>query len=271
MRVRAAPLAWRDADSDRNLVSALARRCGAVEVLDLQTTDESAGAVAWRDVLRGLAEDDPTALERLDPQAVPLLARWRPPRSRRGLVVMFTGLSGSGKSTLARDVARRITAESDRAVSLLDGDVVRRMLSSELGFDKASRDLNVRRIGFVAAEVAKHGGTALCAPIAPYAATRAAVRRMVEAQGDFVLVHVNTPIEECERRDLKGLYAKARAGLIPEFTGVSDPYETPTDAELAVDTSTIPRTEAADMVLRHLRLGDWLPAHDAMTTMEGSP
>ena len=128
---------------------------------------------------------------------------------------MFTGLSGSGKSTLARDVSEWISTHSDRTVSLLDGDVVRTMLSSGLGFSKADRELNVRRIGYVGAEVARHGGIAICAPIAPYAATREAVRAMAQAVGDFVLVHVNTSLEECERRDLKGLYAKARARAHP--------------------------------------------------------
>ena len=129
-------------------------------------------------------------------------------------------------------------------MSLLDGDDVRRLLSSGLGFDHAARDLNVRRIGYVGSEVARHGGLAICAPIAPYAESRAAVRAMVEPVGDFVLVHVSTPLEECERRDLKGLYAKARAGLIPEFTGISDPYDVPTDADLVVDTAQVSREEA---------------------------
>ncbi|MDN5857113.1 MAG: adenylyl-sulfate kinase [Pseudonocardia sp.] len=157
-----------------------------------------------------------------------------------GLVVMFTGLSGSGKSTLASAVRDAIVERSGRAVTLLDGDVVRRMLSAELSFSRPHRELNVRRIGFVAAEVARHGGIALCAPIAPHAAVRAEVREMVEqAQGRFVLVHVNTPIEVCEGRDRKGLYAKARRGEIPQFTGVSDSYEEPLDADLTVDTSSL--------------------------------
>jgi sulfate adenylyltransferase len=138
-------------------------------------------------------------------------------------------------------------------VSLLDGDDVRRLLSSGLGFDRAGRDLNVRRIGYVGSEIARHGGLAVCAPIAPYAESRAAVRAMVEPVGEFVLVHVSTPLEECERRDLKGLYAKARAGLIPEFTGISDPYDVPTDADLAVDTSQVSRETALEQVLVLLR------------------
>jgi sulfate adenylyltransferase len=147
-------------------------------------------------------------------------------------------------------------------VSLLDGDDVRRLLSSGLGFDRAARDLNVRRIGFVGSEIARHGGLAICAPIAPYAESRAAVRAMVEPVGDFVLVHVSTPLEECERRDLKGLYAKARAGLIPEFTGISDPYDVPTDADLSVDTSQVSREQALEQVLELLHAGGWLrPQH----------
>ncbi|RJK98384.1 adenylyl-sulfate kinase [Vallicoccus soli] len=177
------------------------------------------------------------------------LARWRPPPPRRGVVVLLSGLSGSGKSTVARRVAERLVEGSDRRVSLLDGDEVRHVLSSGLGFSKADRDTNVRRIGWVAAEVARHGGIALCAPIAPYASVRAEVRAMAEAVGDFVLVHVATPLEVCEARDRKGLYAKARAGLIPAFTGVSDPYEAPEDAELVLDTSQGPVDDAAGAVL----------------------
>ena len=170
----------------------------------------------------------------------------RPPG--RGVTVLFTGLSGSGKSTVAGRVLVRLLA-AGRTATLLDGDVVRSHLASELGFSRADRDTNVRRIGYVAAEITKHGGVALAAPIAPYAATRAQVRAMVEAYGRFVLVHVATPLEVCEARDRKGLYAKARAGLIPEFTGISDPYEAPTDADLVLDTSQVPVDEAAERVL----------------------
>ncbi|MDX6738521.1 adenylyl-sulfate kinase [Actinocorallia sp. A-T 12471] len=186
------------------------------------------------------------------------LRKARPPRHERGVTVFFTGLSGSGKSTVARALGDALIERGDRTVSLLDGDVVRQMLSSGLTFSKADRDLNIRRIGYVAAEITRHGGLAICAPIAPYAATRAEVRRMVEAVGDFVLVHVATPLEECERRDRKGLYAKARAGLIPEFTGISDPYETPGDAELVIDTTGRHVSECVDEVLKHLVAGGWL-------------
>lgn len=186
------------------------------------------------------------------------LRRSRPPRAKRGVVVFFTGLSGSGKSTLARDLRDALLERGDRTVSLLDGDLVRRMLSAGLTFSRADRDLNIARIGYVAAEVARHGGIAICAPIAPYAAARAAVRRMVSEVGDFVLVHVSTPLEVCEARDRKGLYAQARAGTIGSFTGISDPYEVPDDADLAIDTSMVSRHEAVAAVLAHLTRGGWL-------------
>ena len=171
---------------------------------------------------------------------------------------MFTGFSGSGKSTLARAVRLALETQTQRTVSILDGDVVRRLLSSGLGFDRASRILNVRRIGFVAAEVTRHGGVAICAPIAPYAHTRAEVRTMVEAVGDFILIHVSTSLQECERRDLKGLYAAARAGRIPEFTGISDPYDVPTDADLSIDTEQVSVEDGVRQVLDFLAHGGWI-------------
>ncbi|WP_019629280.1 adenylyl-sulfate kinase [Actinomadura atramentaria] len=186
------------------------------------------------------------------------LAVARPPKHLRGLTVFFTGLSGSGKSTVARGLADALVERDGRNVTLLDGDVVRRLLSAGLTFSRADRDLNIRRIGYVAAEVTRHGGVAICAPIAPYAATRAEVRSMVEAVGDFLLVHVATPLAECERRDRKGLYAKARAGIIPEFTGVSDPYEVPDDAALTLDTTDLTADEAVDRVLSLLVEGGWV-------------
>ncbi len=190
------------------------------------------------------------------------LRRARPPRSQRGVVIFCTGLSGSGKSTLARDLLDALVERGDRTVSLLDGDLVRRLLSAGLTFSREDRDLNIARIGFVAAEIAKHGGIAICAPIAPYAAARAGVRRMVCEVGDFVLVHVSTPLEVCEARDRKGLYAKARAGVIGSFTGISDPYEEPDDADLVIDTSRVSRHDAVAAVLAHLSSGGWLAPAD---------
>ncbi|MGW5879163.1 adenylyl-sulfate kinase [Nocardiopsis terrae] len=189
------------------------------------------------------------------------LARLRPARTERGLTLLFTGLSGSGKSTIAQGVCDGIR-RSGRTVTLLDGDVVRRMLSSGLTFSREDRELNIRRIGYVASEITRHGGVAVCAPIAPYAVGRAEVRAMVEEFGDFFLVHVATPLEECEARDRKGLYAKARAGEIPEFTGISDPYEEPVDADLVVDTVDADPAESVARVMAALREGGWLPVSD---------
>jgi len=197
------------------------------------------------------------------------LRRARPPRRERGLVVFFTGLSGSGKSTIARGLAEVLAERGDRTVSLLDGDHVRQLLSAGLTFSRADRDLNIARIGFVAAEIARHGGIAICAPIAPYAQARAVARNMVTEVGDFLLVYVSTPVEVCEARDRKGLYAKARAGLIKGFTGVSDPYEEPRDADLVIDTSTMTRAEAVSAVLKLLVNGGWLAGEpDAAPTTE---
>jgi len=186
------------------------------------------------------------------------LRRARPPRAERGLAVFFTGLSGSGKSTIARGLAEALIEQGDRTVSLLDGDQVRHLLSAGLTFSRADRDLNIARIGYVAAEVARHGGIAICAPIAPYAQARATARELVTEVGDFLLIYVSTPVEVCAARDRKGLYAKARAGLIQGFTGVSDPYEEPRDADLVLDTSAMTRQQAVDAVLKLLVTGGWL-------------
>ena len=184
------------------------------------------------------------------------LRRTHPPRASQGFTVFFTGLSGSGKSTIANALLVKLLEMGGRPVTMLDGDLVRKHLSSELGFSKEHRDINIRRIGYVASEITKSGGIAICAPIAPYDATRKAVRAMVEPGGGFILVHITTPLEVCEVRDRKGLYAKARAGLIPEFTGISDPYEEPADAEMAIDTAQFSPDEAANQITLYLeRLG----------------
>jgi sulfate adenylyltransferase len=173
------------------------------------------------------------------PEVVAELRRTHPPRYEQGFTVFFTGLSGSGKSTIANALMVKLMEMGGRPVTLLDGDVVRKHLSSELGFSKEHRDLNIQRIGFVASEITKNGGIAICAPIAPYTRTRRLVREMIEPNGSFVEIHVATPIEVCEARDRKGLYAKARAGLIKGFTGIDDPYEAPENAEMVVDTSDL--------------------------------
>ncbi len=183
-----------------------------------------------------------------------VVAHDRPGPGEQGLVVFFTGLSGSGKSTLAQALIDLIHEQGERTVTSLDGDVVRRNLSAGLTFSKTDRETNIRRIGWVAAEISRHGGVAVCSPIAPFDETRRHVEQLVEdAGGAFFLVHVATPLEECERRDRKGLYAKARAGEIPEFTGISSPYEEPEDPAARVDTTGRSIEAALDDVLAGLR------------------
>ncbi|MEL7216523.1 MAG: adenylyl-sulfate kinase, partial [Pseudomonadota bacterium] len=186
------------------------------------------------------------------PEVVSELRRTRPPRAKQGFTVFFTGLSGSGKSTIANALMVKLMEMGGRPVTLLDGDIVRKNLSSELGFSKEHRDLNIRRIGYVASEITKNGGIALCAPIAPYTATRRAVREAIESFGAFVEVHVATSLEECERRDRKGLYKLAREGKIKEFTGISDPYEEPETPELRVETESVDVDFCAQQVILKL-------------------
>ena len=186
------------------------------------------------------------------PDVVRELRRTKPPRSKQGFTVFFTGFSGSGKSTIANALMVKLMEMGGRPTTLLDGDIVRKNLSSELGFSKEHRDLNIRRIGYVASEITKNGGIAICAPIAPYATTRRAVREEIEAFGAFVEVHVATSIEECERRDRKGLYKLAREGKIKEFTGISDPYDVPENPELRLDTETVDVDYCAQQVLLKL-------------------
>jgi sulfate adenylyltransferase len=194
------------------------------------------------------------------PKVADELRRTHPPRSRQGFTVFFTGLSGSGKSTVANVLQVKLLEMGGRPVTLLDGDLVRKHLSSELGFSKEHRDLNIQRIGYVASEITKNGGIAICAPIAPYDEVRRTVRSMIEPQGGFTLVHVATPLEVCEERDRKGLYAKARAGIIKEFTGISDPYEEPEDAEVVIDTAQLSRDEAAQRIILHLEAEGFIEA-----------
>ena len=186
------------------------------------------------------------------PEVIETLRAVYPPPREQGVTLFFTGLSGSGKSTLAKIVYGKFIEEGRRSVTLLDGDIVRRHLSSELGFSKPHRDLNVRRIGFVASEITKNRGVAICAPIAPYAATRRDVREMIEAHGAMIEIHVSTPLEVCEARDRKGLYARARKGGILEFTGISDPYEEPEEPELRIDTTDLSPMQAAQEIYLYL-------------------
>jgi sulfate adenylyltransferase len=190
------------------------------------------------------------------PKVVAELQRAYPPRHQQGFTVFFTGLSGSGKSTIANALMVKLLEDGARPVTLLDGDIVRKNLSSELSFSKEHRDLNIQRIGFVASEITKNRGIAICAPIAPYRTTRRLVRDLISPVGGFVEVHVSTPIEVCEARDRKGLYAKARAGIIKGFTGVDDPYEAPENPEIDIDTQDLSPDLAAHRILITLeRLG----------------
>ena len=186
------------------------------------------------------------------PQVVEELRRTRPARSKQGFTVFLTGFSGSGKSTIANALMVKLMEMGGRPVTLLDGDIVRKNLSSELGFSKEHRDLNIRRIGYVASEITKNGGIAICAPIAPYATTRRAVREEIEEFGAFIEVHVATSIEECERRDRKGLYKLAREGKIKEFTGISDPYDVPVNPEMVMETENVEVDNCAHQIILKL-------------------
>jgi len=253
--VVAVPLAPRDTPAEDAAIARTVLHAYGAEPVSWPST----GMTSWPAVREALERDDEAALQAaVDPDTLAVLRLWRPPRGRRGLTVFFTGLSGSGKSTVARALVDRLH-ETDRTVTVLDGDVARRMLSAGLTFSREDRDRNIERIGWVAAEVNRHGGVAVCAPIAPFASTRDPVRRLVRATGDLVLVWISTPLAECERRDRKGLYARARRGEIPDFTGISSPYEPPTDADLVIDTTHLEVAEAVQQVWDHLVAGGWLP------------
>jgi len=178
------------------------------------------------------------------PEIIDELHLTLPARSKQGVTIFFTGLSGSGKSTIANGILVKFLEYGGRKATLLDGDVVRNMLSSELNFSKEHRDLNVLRIGYVASEITKNGGVAICAPIAPYTRSRRQVRQMIEQEGSFIEIHVATPLDVCESRDRKGLYALARAGKIKGFTGIDDPYESPENPELSIDTTNLSTEDA---------------------------
>jgi sulfate adenylyltransferase len=235
---------------------------------DVEAHKEPCATISPRQLAHRLAHGEEIPDWFTYPGVLDALRKIHPPRSQQGITLFFTGLSGAGKSTIARIMYGKFIEEGSRPVTLLDGDIVRQHLSSELGFSKAHRDLNVRRIGFVASEITKNGGVAICAPIAPYAATRRAVREMIEEHGAFIEIHVATPLDVCEARDRKGLYAKARKGLIPEFTGISDPYEAPGNPELRIDASNLtPMQAAQDLFLYLLREG-YLDTQD--TAVQGS-
>jgi len=220
--------------------------------VDELTPDEPVREISGTEVRRRLAEglDIPDWFSY--PEVVAELRKTHPPRAKQGITIFFTGLSGSGKSTLANALQVKLMELGGRQITLLDGDIVRKNLSSELGFSKEHRNLNILRIGFVASEITKNGGIAICAPIAPYTATRREVRDLIEPHGGFIEIHVSTPLKVCEQRDRKGLYKKARAGEIKEFTGISDPYEEPEHAELTIDTAEVQPDKAVQQILLKL-------------------
>lgn len=248
---------WLDATAARALVLRMivAKNFGCTHLLVGGNVPQSARKQAWEIGIELVSIAEPVGIAVQTSQQPVFPER----RTRRGFTVFLTGLSGAGKSTIANALVVKLLESAGRTVSLLDGDVVRKHLSSELGFSKEHRDLNVRRIGYVASEITKHGGIAVCAPIAPYDEVRKDVRRLIEAHGGFVLVHVSTPLEICEQRDRKGLYAKARAGLVHQFTGISDPYETPDDAALAIDTERLSVDQASTLIVDYLRGQGYLP------------
>jgi sulfate adenylyltransferase len=187
-----------------------------------------------------------------------------PARLQQGFTLFFTGLSAAGKSTIAKALLARLMALGGRQVTLLDGDEVRRILSSGLGFSRQDRDLNIVRIGYLAAEITKHRGIAICAAIAPYRAAREEVRRMVSSHGGFIEIYVSTPLEICEKRDPKGLYVKARNNFLPGFTGISDPYEMPEHSEIALNTRDISVDEATDIIISKLTALGYLKSNELL-------
>jgi sulfate adenylyltransferase len=192
------------------------------------------------------------------PEVVKVLKKAYPPRCKQGLTIFLTGLSGAGKSTIAKVLMSRFMQMGDRPVTLLDGDIIRKNLSSELGFSKRDRELNIIRIGFVASEITKNGGIAICAPIAAVAASRLHNRQLISKYGGYIEVYVATPLTTCETRDRKGLYAKAKAGKIKGFTGIDDPYEHPVNPEIVIDTTNITPDEAAEDILIYLKQGQYI-------------
>lgn len=219
--------------------------CSTIDVLEGSQRVDFSGTEISKRIRQGKKIPDWATF----PEVIRELHKAFPPPGKQGFTLFLTGLSGAGKSTIAKILYSRFQEIGDRPVTLLDGDIVRHNLSSELNFSKEHRDINVRRIGFVAGEITKNRGVAICAPIAPYSATRREIRSEIEKYGGFIEIHIATPIEVCEKRDRKGMYAKARAGLIKGFTGVDDPYEIPENPELRIDTSEMSPEESAHQVL----------------------
>lgn len=246
---------WLDCQRDATGIIPVRERCMVLDEADKKYVSADCGNLCANDhhtVVSLLARGEPVPEWMSYPGVLDVLRKKHRPRSKQGFCLFFTGLSGAGKSTMAKVLYVKMLELNTRPVTLLDGDIVRTNLSSELDFSKAHRNLNVTRIGFVASEIVKNGGVAVCAPIAPYPEARREVRAAVEEYGGFIEVHVSTPLEVCEQRDRKGIYAKARAGIIKGLTGVDDPYIEPENPELRIDTSELTPSEAANEVLQFL-------------------
>jgi sulfate adenylyltransferase len=250
-----AHLRWlEDHGADTGIVP-VAEHCMALNQASGQYVRSDTGGLCANDhaeVVDLLSRGEPVPEWMSFPGVLKELSRTYKPRWKQGFTLFFTGLSGAGKSTLAKVLFVKLLELNSRPVTLLDGDIVRTNLSSELSFSKEHRNLNVTRIGFVASEIVKNGGVAICAPIAPYAESRRHARAAVEEHGGFIEIHVSTPLAVCEQRDRKGIYAKARAGIIKGLTGVDDPYIEPENPELRIDTSELTPNEAAHEVLLYL-------------------
>jgi sulfate adenylyltransferase len=223
-----------------------------IEVTNGKGDDCSGQSFSNRMILEAISRDETVPTWVTYPEVLDTLYKACPPRKEQGITLFFTGLSGSGKSTLAKIIYAKFIEEGKRPVTLLDGDVVRHNLSSELGFSRKDRNINVMRIGYVASEITKNRGIAICAPIAPYTAMRRDVRANIEQYGAFIEIYVATPLDICEQRDRKGLYAKARKGIIPEFTGISDPYEEPENPEIRINTADMTPIQAAQDIYLYL-------------------
>jgi sulfate adenylyltransferase len=228
-------------------------------LLEQQTSTTTISGTQGRQLIREGSADLPSWYTR--PEIAALIAEKHPPRHKQGFCVWFTGLSAAGKSTTA-EILTALLQEHGRQVTVLDGDIVRTHLSRGLGFSKEDRDANIRRIGFVAGEIVRHHGAVVCAAISPYRSTRNDVRNMIGTD-NFIEVFVDTPLAECERRDTKGLYAKARKGEMPEFTGIDSPYEPPLNPELVVETVNASAAENAYKILDYLRERGWIKTEDS--------
>jgi len=232
------------------------------------TSDETAMTVSGSQLRDMLLYEKPIPEWYSYPDIIQELRTSFPSRQKRGFTLFFTGLSGAGKTTLANALLARLMSHGKRYITLLDGDVVRRILANELGFSRSDRDLNVRRIGFVASEVTKAGGVAICAAIAPYLAARVLNRQLISESGGYIEIYLSTSLQACEKRDIKGLYAKARQGEIKGFTGIDDPYEAPINPEITLDTARFSVEESVTQIIHYLEQEGYLaPAKMAITEM----